>query len=69
MTTTGGNTSIRFGRVDGYQAPGWPDAFAPKRYHFDLQVDDLAAAVAQCLDLGARKPEFHVRRGRRRTGR
>jgi hypothetical protein len=45
MTIINGNTSIRFGRVDGYQAPGWPDASAPKRYHFDLRLGDADVVV------------------------
>ncbi len=49
---------IRLGRVAGYDASGWPDSAAPKRYHLDLQVDDLAKAVERCLELGAGKPEF-----------
>jgi hypothetical protein len=44
--------------VDGYAGPGWPDSAAPKRYHLDLRVDDVAAAVKLCLELGAAKPEF-----------
>jgi predicted enzyme related to lactoylglutathione lyase len=53
-----GSTCIRFGRVDGYQAPGWPDSAAPKRYHLDLRVDDVAKAVERCLERGAGKPDF-----------
>jgi predicted enzyme related to lactoylglutathione lyase len=53
-----GSSSVRFGRVDDYDGPGWPDTAAPKRYHLDMQVDDVAKAVKQCLDLGACKPEF-----------
>jgi predicted enzyme related to lactoylglutathione lyase len=53
-----GGTRIRFGRVDGYEGPGWPDSAAPKRYHLDLRVDDVATAVERCLELGAGKPEF-----------
>jgi predicted enzyme related to lactoylglutathione lyase len=53
-----GNACIRFGRVDGYEAPGWPDSASPKRYHLDLRADDVAKAVERCLQLGAGKPEF-----------
>jgi predicted enzyme related to lactoylglutathione lyase len=53
-----GSARIRFGRVDGYEAPGWPGSAAPKRYHLDLRVDDMADAVERCLGLGAAKPEF-----------
>ena len=49
---TDGSTSIRFGRVDGYEPPSWPDSAAPKRYHMDLDVDDVAEAVERCLELG-----------------
>jgi hypothetical protein len=31
--------------------PGWPDSAAPKRYHWDLEVDDVAKAVERCLEL------------------
>ena len=53
-----GSIRVRLGRVDGYQGPGWPDSAAPKRYHLDLQVDEVAKAVERCLELGASKPEF-----------
>ena len=53
-----GSTRIRFGRVDGYRAPGWPDSAAPKRYHLDLRVHDVRNAVERCLELGASKPDF-----------
>lgn len=55
---TNGSARIRFGRVPGYEGPGWPDSAAPKRYHLDLQVDDVPKAVGRCLELGAGKPEF-----------
>lgn len=55
---TDGNLTVRFGRVDGYQGPGWPGAGAPKRYHLDLRVDDMTEAVTRCLELGAGRPEF-----------
>lgn len=55
---TGEGTSIGFGRIPGFQAPRWPDADSPKRYHLDLYVDDLDAAEKRCRALGADKPEF-----------
>lgn len=51
-----GSTSIGFGRVPGYSAPGWPQETAPKRYHLDFYVDDLDKAEEQALALGATKP-------------
>jgi predicted enzyme related to lactoylglutathione lyase len=51
-----GSTSIGFGRVPGYSAPGWPQESAPKRFHLDFYVDDLTKAEEQALALGATKP-------------
>ena len=48
-----GSTSIGFGHVDDYAAPPWPDTGAPKRFHLDLGVDDLDAAQAALVELGA----------------
>lgn len=59
-----GSSRIRLGRVQSYQGPGWPDSSAPKRYHLDLRVDDMAEAVERCLELGAGKPEFQPGGGR-----
>ncbi|MCU1494331.1 MAG: hypothetical protein JWO62_2095 [Acidimicrobiaceae bacterium] len=55
---TDGATSIGFGRVDDFTSPDWPDTSSTKRYHLDLQVDDLARAESACRDLGADIPEF-----------
>ncbi|MFV2112135.1 VOC family protein [Micromonospora sp. LOL_025] len=49
---------IGFQRVDGYQAPSWPDQTTPQQRHFDFTVDDLDEAEALVLGLGATKPEF-----------
>ena len=51
-----GSTSVGFGRVPGYSAPGWPGEVAPKRYHLDFYVDDLDKAEELALALGASKP-------------
>jgi len=51
-----GSTSLGFGRVPGYSAPGWPDEAGPKRYHLDFYVDDLDKAEELALALGATKP-------------
>jgi catechol 2,3-dioxygenase-like lactoylglutathione lyase family enzyme len=48
---TGDGTSIGFGRVEGFTPPAWPDTASVKRYHLDLQVDDLALAETACRDL------------------
>jgi len=52
-----GSTSIGFGQVPGYSAPGWPDETTPKRYHLDFYVDDLDKAEEQALALGATKAD------------
>ena len=49
---------IGFQRVDGYQAPNWPDPGAPQQSHLDFGVDDVGEAEAHLLGLGALKPEF-----------
>ena len=51
-----GSTSLGFGQVPGYSAPGWPRESSPKRYHLDFYVDDLDKAEQQALALGATKP-------------
>jgi predicted enzyme related to lactoylglutathione lyase len=53
-----GSIRVRFGRVDGYDGPGWPDPAAPKRYPLGLRVDDVAEAAKRCLAPGAGQPEF-----------
>lgn len=53
---TKGDQRIGFGRVEGWQAPGWPNTSGTKQFHFDLAVDDLAEAEAKLLELGATKP-------------
>ena len=45
-------------------APTWPDDALPKQIHFDLDVEDLGAAVTAAEQLGAVAAEFlpHPRR-------
>jgi predicted enzyme related to lactoylglutathione lyase len=62
-----GSTSIGFGRVPGYSAPGWPQESAPKRYHLDFYVDDLDKAEEQALALGATRPAEQPEPGRWRV--
>ncbi|WP_034270134.1 VOC family protein [Actinospica robiniae] len=47
---------IGFQRVAGYRAPNWPEQSVPQQLHFDFDVDDLDAAEAELLKLGAGKP-------------
>src|SRR3954465_12672134 len=48
---------ISFQQVDGYTPPVWPTQEVPQQMHLDVLVDDLDAAEAAVLDLGATKPE------------
>src|ERR1035437_5684593 len=41
--------------ADGYQPPTWPSAERSQQLHLDLAVDDLDAAEAQAIQLGATK--------------
>ncbi|PSL53513.1 hypothetical protein B0I31_109303 [Saccharothrix carnea] len=46
---------ICFQQVDGYVPPSWPTQELPQQMHLDVVVDDLDAAEAAVLDLGATK--------------
>ena len=43
---------------DGYTPPVWPEQQVPQQMHLDVIVDDLDAAEAAVLDLGAVKHEY-----------
>jgi predicted enzyme related to lactoylglutathione lyase len=46
---------ISFHQVAGYTPPTWPTQERPQQMHLDLIVDDLDAAEAAVIDLGATK--------------
>ena len=48
---------VSFHRVEAYVPPSWPSQDKPQQMHLDVLVDDLDAAEAAVLDLGATKPE------------
>jgi predicted enzyme related to lactoylglutathione lyase len=48
---------ISFQQVEPYTAPVWPNQEVPQQMHLDVIVDDLDAAQAAVLDLGATKHE------------
>ena len=50
---TGDGPALGFGRVEGYRPPAWPDPNGGKQFHLDLAVDDIAAAEAEAIELGA----------------
>lgn len=54
----GTGPSIAFQRVDNYQPPTWPGGGHPQQLHIDFDVDDLDAAEAEVLALGARLADF-----------
>ncbi len=53
MIGEAGAQPVLFQRVDGYTAPRWPDPAFPQQLHFDVLVEDLDAAEAATLALGA----------------
>src|ERR1700710_513167 len=53
---TGPDAALGFGTVPDYQPPGWPNTGGSKQFHFDLAVEDLAAAERQAVALGATRP-------------
>ncbi|GAB91108.1 VOC family protein [Gordonia rhizosphera] len=48
--------AVGFGSVADYQPPSWPNDHGSKQFHFDLAVDDIPAAEARCVALGATVP-------------
>ena len=44
---------ISMHRVAEYQPPRWPDPAAPQQMHLDFAVDDLDAAEATAIGIGA----------------
>jgi Glyoxalase-like domain len=43
-------------QIADYRPPSWPDG-EPKQFHLDLSVDDMDAAEAAALQLGATKAD------------
>ncbi|MGH3734543.1 MAG: VOC family protein [Micromonosporaceae bacterium] len=48
---------ISFQQVEGYTPPDWPGQKTPQQMHIDVIVDDLDAAEAALLELGATRHE------------
>jgi hypothetical protein len=48
---------ICFQQVDAYRPPAWPNQEVPQQMHLDVNVDDLDAAEAAVLELGATRHE------------
>jgi catechol 2,3-dioxygenase-like lactoylglutathione lyase family enzyme len=49
----GDGKSVMFQQVSDYHPPRWPDPAHPQQAHLDVIVDDLGAAVARAVELGA----------------
>lgn len=48
---------VSFQQVESYTPPRWPGQVVPQQMHLDVIVDDLDAAEAAVLELGATKHE------------
>jgi catechol 2,3-dioxygenase-like lactoylglutathione lyase family enzyme len=53
-----GAQPVMFQQVAGYRAPRWPDPAHPQQVHLDVTVDDVDAAEAAVLKLGATSLSF-----------
>ena len=53
----GDGSMISFQQVEGYAAPRWPGQEHPQQVHLDVAVDDLDAAEAEVLAIGATRHE------------
>ncbi|MFE6866923.1 VOC family protein [Kitasatospora sp. NPDC057692] len=51
-----GGSPLGFGRVSGYRPEPWTEPDGGKHFHLDFYVDDLEAATARALALGATEP-------------
>jgi predicted enzyme related to lactoylglutathione lyase len=49
--------SLAFQKVESFNPPQWPGQDVPQQMHLDVVVDDLDAAEAAVLELGATKHE------------
>jgi catechol 2,3-dioxygenase-like lactoylglutathione lyase family enzyme len=50
----GASTLITTQRIDDYREPDWPGNEVPKQVHLELGADDLDAAEAFAVSVGAR---------------
>ena len=51
----GEHSGLAFQRAPDHRPPVWGDPARPQQLHLDVMVDDVAAAHAQVLELGARR--------------
>lgn len=55
VAPTDTTSGIAFQRAPGHRSSTWPDPLVPQQIHFDIMVEDVAAAGPRVLALGARK--------------
>lgn len=53
---TGPSNFLGIGTIPDYQPPRWPDD-GHKQFHLDLAADDIEAAAARAVELGATRPD------------
>ncbi|QQB13060.1 VOC family protein [Brevibacterium casei] len=53
---TGPSNALGIGTIPDYQRPDWPDD-GRKQFHFDLAADDVEAAAAKIVELGATRAD------------
>ncbi len=63
----GNGTKFGFGKVEGLRPAQWPDEAGARRFHLDLQVDDLDEAIERLCALGASQPDCQRGVGRWRV--
>src|SRR5580658_1195863 len=63
----GDGIKIGFGKIEGFRPAPWPDEAGAKRFHLDLQVDDLDEATETLCAIGASQPDFQPGAGRWRV--
>ena len=57
VSLAGAGPALTLMRVDSYVPPQWPDGPQHQQMHLDVGVDDIDAAVAAAIALGAREAE------------
>ena len=57
MLSGPGGMALGLGTLADHEPPGWPNEHGSKQFHFDLAVDDLDAAAAEIVGLGATLPD------------
>lgn len=53
---TGPSHALGIGTISDYKQPDWPDD-GHKQFHLELATDDVEAAAARCVELGAERAD------------